>query len=135
MMANPLVHSKSSVRLWGGSVEDYLPLHNKMDISKKYFSDNRHRALTHNMFFIFEVMIPLFGEYIDNSDGKTVSVKDICEYHILEDYGKKFIPNVSDFLQEMEVKSWMANGLGEKPSSQKKLITESGKILKRVLKD
>ncbi len=134
-MANPLVHSKSSVRLWGGSVEDYLPLHNKMDISKKYFSDNRHRALTHNMFFIFEVMIPLFGEYIDNSDGKTVSVKDICEYHILEDYGKKFIPNVSDFLQEMEVKSWMANGLGEKPSSQKKLITESGKILKRVLKD
>ena len=109
-MANPLVHSKSSVRLWGGSVEDYLPLHNKMDISKKYFSDNRHRALTHNMFFIFEVMIPLFGEYIDNSDGKTVSVKDICEYHILEDYGKKFIPNVSDFLQEMEVKSWMANG-------------------------
>jgi len=134
-MANPLVHSKSSVRLWGGNVEDYLPLHNKMDISKKYFSDNRHRALTHNMFFIFEVMIPLFGEYIDNSDGKTVSVKDICEYHILEDYGKKFIPNVSDFLQEMEVKSWMANGLGEKPSSQKKLITESGKILKRVLKD
>lgn len=134
-MANSLVHSKSSVKLWGGSVEDYLPLHNKMDISKKYFSDNRHRALTHNMFFIFEVMIPLFGEYIDNSDGKTVSVKDICEYHILEDYGKKFIPNVSDFLQEMEVKSWMANGLGEKPSSQKKLITESGKILKRVLKD
>jgi hypothetical protein len=134
-MANPLVHSKSSVRLWGGKVEDYLPLHNKMDISKKYFSDNRHRALTHNMFFIFEVMIPLFGEYIDNSDGKTVSVKDICEYHILEDYGKKFIPNVSDFLQEMEIKSWMANGLGEKPSSQKKVITESGKILKRVLKD
>jgi len=134
-MANPLVHSKSSVRLWGGKVEDYLPLHNKMDISKKYFSDNRHRALTHNMFFIFEVMIPLFGEYIDNSDGKTVSVKDICEYHILEDYGKKFIPNVSDFLQEMEIKSWMANGLGEKPSSQKKLITKSGKILKRVLKD
>ncbi len=134
-MANPLIHSKSSVRLWGGKVEDYLPLHNKMDISKKYFSDNRHRALTHNMFFIFEVMIPLFGEYIDNSDGKTVSVKDICEYHILEDYGKKFIPNVSDFLQEMEIKSWMANGLGEKPSSQKKVITESGKILKRVLKD
>jgi hypothetical protein len=134
-MANPLVHSKSSVRLWGGKVEDYLPLHNKMDISKKYFSDNRHRALTHNMFFIFEVMIPLFGEYITNSDNKTISVKDICEYHILEDYGKKFIPNVSDFLQEMEIKSWMANGLGEKPSSQKKVITESGKILKRVLKD
>ena len=82
-MANPIVHSKSSVRLWGGEVEDYLPLHNKMDCSKKYFSDNRHRTLTHNMFFIFEVMIPLFGEYITNSKGKIVSVKDICEYHRL----------------------------------------------------
>ena len=51
-MANPLRHSESSVKLWGGNVEDYLPLHNKMDCSKKYFSDNRHRALTHNMFFI-----------------------------------------------------------------------------------
>ena len=103
-MANPLSHSKSSVRLWGGKEEDYLPLHNKMDCSKKYFSDNRHRALTHNMFFIFEVMIPIFGEYITNSAGKVVSVKDICEYHILEDYGKKFIPNVSDFLNDKKIK-------------------------------
>jgi hypothetical protein len=35
----------------------------------------------------------------------------------------------------MEVKSWMANGLGESPSSQKKIIKESGKIQKRVLID
>lgn len=120
-MANPLIHSRSSVRLWGGVEEDYLLLHNKMDCSKAYFSDNRHRTLTHTMFWIFEVMIPIFGEYIVNSDGKKVSVKDICEYHILEDYGKRFIPNVSDFLNEMEVKSWMANGVGEPPDSQKKL--------------
>lgn len=132
-MANPLKHSQSSVKLWGGKVEDYLPLHNKMDSSKKYFSDNRHRALTHNMFFIFEVMIPIFGEYITNSDGKLVSVKDICEWHILEDFGKKYIPNVSDYLCEMEIKSWMANGIGEPPASQKKVkqITERiNKVIK-----
>ena len=131
-MANPLVHSKSSVKLWGGSVEDYLPLHNKMDCSKKYYTDNRHRALTHNMFFIFEVMIPIFGEYITNSAGKLVSVKDICEYHILEDYGKRFIPNVSDFLDELEIKSWMANGIGEGPSSQKKKKLTSERV-KRIV--
>lgn len=125
-MANPLKHAESSVRLWGGRVEDYLPLHNKLDCSKKYFADHRHRSLTHNLFFVFEVMIPLFGEYIKNSDGKTVSVKDICEYHILEDYNKKFIPNVSDFLNEMTPKSWMANGLGEGPDSRKKINTELG---------
>jgi hypothetical protein len=127
-MANPLIHSKSSVRLWGGVEEDYLPLHNKMDCSKAYFSDNRHRALTHNMFFIFEVMIPLFGEYITNSAGKIVSVKDICEYHILEDYGKKFIPNVSDFLNEMDVKRWMANGIGDPPDSQKKIKHKTERV-------
>lgn len=132
-MANPLIHSKSSVRLWGGVEEDYLPLHNKMDCSKAYFSDNRHRTLTHNMFFIFEVMIPLYGEYITNSAGKRVSVKDICEYHILEDYGKKFIPNVSDFLNEMDVKSWMANGMGDVPDSQKK-IKHATQRVKRMVK-
>jgi hypothetical protein len=132
-MANPLKHSQSSVRLWGGKVEDYLPLHNKMDSSKKYFSDNRHRTLTHNMFFIFEVMIPLFGEYITNSDGKLVSVKDICEWHILEDFGKKYIPNVSDYLSEMEIKSWMANGLGEGPASQKKVKQVTERV-NRVIK-
>ena len=131
-MANPLKHSQSSVRLWGGKVEDYLPLHNKMDSSKKYFSDNRHRALTHNMFFIFEVMIPIFGEYITNSDGKVVSVKDICEWHILEDFGKKYIPNVSDYLSEMEIKSWMANGIGEPPASQKKIKQVTERINKVI---
>ena len=132
-MANPLKHSQSSVKLWGGKVEDYLPLHNKMDSSKKYISDNRHRALTHNMFFIFEVMIPIFGEYITNSSGKVVSVKDICEWHILEDFGKKYIPNVSDYLGEMEIKSWMANGIGEPPASQKKMKIVTERIT-RVIK-
>lgn len=131
-MANPLKHSQSSVKLWGGKVEDYLPLHNKMDSSKKYFSDNRHRALTHNMFFIFEVMIPIFGEYITNSAGKIVSVKDICEWHILEDFGKKYIPNVSDYLSEMEIKSWMANGIGEPPASQKKIKQVTERINKVI---
>lgn len=131
-MANPLKHSQSSVKLWGGKVEDYLPLHNKMDSSKKYFSDNRHRTLTHNMFFIFEVMIPIFGEYITNSDGKLVSVKDICEWHILEDFGKKYIPNVSDYLSEMEIKSWMANGIGEPPASQKKVKQVTERINKVI---
>jgi hypothetical protein len=132
-MANPLKHSQSSVKLWGGKVEDYLPLHNKMDSSKKYFSDNRHRALTHNMFFIFEVMIPIFGEYITNSSDRVVSVKDICEWHILEDFGKKYIPNVSDYLGEMEIKSWMANGIGEPPASQKKMKIVTERIT-RVIK-
>ena len=56
-MANPLKHSISSVKKWGGEIEDYILIHKKLDCSKKYFPDNRHRMITHNMFFIFEVII------------------------------------------------------------------------------
>lgn len=118
-MATPLVHAQSSVKRWKGKPEDYLEIHSKLDCSKKYFPDNRHRMMTHNMFFIFEVIIPLFGEYITNSDGRQVSVKDVCELHILEDYRMKFIPTPQDWLENMQLKPWMNNGLGDVPSSAK----------------
>lgn len=118
-MANPIIHSESSVKRWGGKLEDYLPLHEKMDCSKAWVSDNRHRVLTHTMFWIKEVMIPIFGSYITLEDGKKVSVKDICEQHILEDFKMKFIPTPQDFIQEMEFKKWMQNGNGVCPSAQK----------------
>ena len=62
------------------------------------------------MFWIQEVMVPLFGQTMSNSDGILVSVKDICEQHILEDYRHKFIPTPQDFIQEMEFRPWMQNG-------------------------
>ncbi len=79
-MANAHIHSKSSARRFGGQLEDYLEIHIKMDCSKAYISDNRHRSLTHNSFWIHEVLIPFFGSSITNSDGKKVSVKDICKF-------------------------------------------------------
>lgn len=117
---NPVIHSESSVKRWGGTVEDYLPLHKKLDCSKAYFSDNRHRALTHTMFWINEVMLPLFGDYIKvlkNDKEVLVSVKDICERHILEDY-RNFIPTVQDFLITINMEDWMDNGKKLPPSAQ-----------------
>lgn len=38
-MANPIIHSESSVKRWGGKIEDYLPIHEKMDCSKAWISD------------------------------------------------------------------------------------------------
>jgi hypothetical protein len=118
-MSSPSIHSASSAKRWGGVPEDYLAIHSKMDCSKKYFPDNRHRMLTHNFFFIFEVIIPLYGEQIKNSAGKLVDVKNICEQHILEDYHMKYIPTPQDWLENLQIKSWMNNGLGEPPSSAK----------------
>ena len=126
-MANAHIHSKSSARKFGGIPEDYLNIHIKMDCSKAYVADNRHRALTHNNFWIHEVMIPIFGYTFKNSAGKDVCVKDICEQHILEDFGMRFIPTPQDYLENMEFMDWMQNGIKGHPSSFEK-ISQKGNI-------
>jgi len=126
-MANAWVHAKSSARKFGGTPEDYLNIHIKMDCSKAYVADNRHRALTHTNFWIHEVMIPIFGYVMKNSAGRDVSVKDVCEQHILEDFGMKFIPTAQDYLDHMKFEDWMQNGIKGCPSSFK-LLKEKGNI-------
>jgi len=135
---NPIWHSESAVKQWGGSIEDYLPLHEKMDCSKAWMSDNRHRCLTHTMFWIKEVMVPIFGSYITLENGKKISVKDICERHILEDFKMKFIPTPQDFIQEMDFKPWMQNGNGVCPSAAKlykELVPEESKAPENMIFD
>ena len=46
-------HALSSERIWGGSAEDYLPLHQWFDESKAITADFRHRALRHHAEGIF----------------------------------------------------------------------------------
>lgn len=154
----PLLHAESSARKWGGLPEEYLPIHDFMDSSKAAFSDNRHRALTHNNWFIF-VVEKVFGHTITVTIGnqpcevcqgngkfkgteqggrvfyyacdrclsglvsktRDVSVRDICEQHILEDFGGKYIPTVSDYLSGMEFQPWMNNGIKGMPESQRKI--------------
>lgn len=61
------------------------------------------------------------GASIKNSDGKTVSVRDVGESHCLSDFGGKFIPTPQDYLEEMPLKGWMNNGSGQSPSSFRKI--------------
>jgi len=122
----PIIHAQNSIKRFGGNevdFEKYLKIHEKMDCSKAYFSDNRHRVLTHHFFWINEVMIPIFGSYITLENEKKVSIKDICEQHILEDFRMKFIPTIQDYLQEVPMKKWMQNGEGI-PDSAKMLYPE-----------
>lgn len=121
-MAKPYFHSQSSAKKYGGTWEDYMEIHEFMDSSKAAFPDNRHRALTHNSWFIGTVLPRVFGEiFRRKSDNKIVNTRDIGEQHVLEDYKFKFIPTVQDFLQEMDFLPWMQNGVGEGPSSHKKI--------------
>ena len=47
-MAHPYHHALSSVKKWGGTVEDYLEVHTWFDASKAYCADFRHRAMRHH---------------------------------------------------------------------------------------
>jgi len=118
-MAKPWIHAESSVRRYGGKPEDYIEIHNLMDSSKATICDNRHRALTHNSWFIGVILEKIFGVTITNSDGRKISVRDIGEQHVSEDFRGKFIPSAQDYLQEIEFKKWMNNGIGVPPSFQK----------------
>ena len=122
-MSKPWIHAKNSAKKFGGEPSDYMSIHNLMDSSKGAIGDNRHRALTHNSWFIGAdgPLEKIFGPVIINSDGREVSVRDIGEQHILEDFGMKFIPAAQDYLQEMEIKNWMNNGKEGVPSSFKKI--------------
>lgn len=127
-MAKPWIHAESSARKFGGRPEDYIEIHNLLDSSKGTIADSRHRALTHNAWFLSTILERIFGVTITNSDGRTVSVRDVGEQHVLEDYKKRFIPSAQDFLQEIEVKEWMVAGSGEPPSSYKLYKSQKGVV-------
>lgn len=110
-MGKPHHHANSSAKKFGGKMEDYLEIHVLMDSSKIAFADNRHRTLTHNSWFINHILPKVFGDTITNSEGKMISVIDIGEQHVLEDFAYHFIPTAQDYLSLMDKTPWM-NGQG-----------------------
>jgi hypothetical protein len=158
-MAKPIIHARSSANKFGGEPEDYLEIHDLMDSSKAAFPDNRHRALTHNNWFFF-VVERIFGHEIDltctscghkgrfnqTSPGRSgtcwqcghkqmavASTRDVCEQHVMEDFGNKYIPTVSDYFEGMDFQPWMNNGLGDPPTSHRKLAKEGHTTRRRAI--
>lgn len=104
-MSAPVYHAQTSVRLWGGKIEDYLPIHDWFDATKECYADFRHRALRHHAQGIFECERQ-FGSHITNSDGKVVPVRYIGEQHVREDCGGR-VPSVEDWLGQIPHQPWM----------------------------
>lgn len=130
-MAKPYVHALSSAKKFGGVPEDYLDIHNLLDSSKSTVADSRHRALTHTSWFLSTILERIYGVTIPNSDGRSVSVRDVGEQHVLEDYAGRFIPSAVDFLSEMEMKDWMVRGEGV-PPSHARLVKKTGSRIIRL---
>lgn len=107
-MTHPVFHANTSVKKWGGVVDDYLPIHEWLDATKETFCDFRHRALRHHSQGIFEAERQ-FGVSITNSDGREVPVRYVAEQHIKEDCGG-FVPSVADWLSKIKPSTWMSRG-------------------------
>lgn len=132
-MANPRVHSLSSMKRWKGSIEDYLPIHELLDSPKTCMNNNTGRMMTHNTWFAYTIIPKIFGYNIINSDGKSVDTVDIAMLHIAEDYRMTGVPTPQDFLKHMEVQAWMNNGVKPVPSQEsKEAVTD---LLERLRED
>ncbi len=96
----PHLHAKSSVKKWGGTIHDYLDIHEFIDSSKAHVADMRHRVLLHSSFGIY-IAQRVFGEVRHNSEGRMYAVRDIAEDHVLEDLGT--IPSVERWLANFAI--------------------------------
>src|SRR5229473_2728183 len=76
-------HALSSARKWGGTAEDFLPLHQFFDEpSKLITADFRHRMLRHHAEGIFMLERFCGGPTITISTGRVVPVRFVGEQHV-----------------------------------------------------
>lgn len=111
----PYIHARNSVKRYGGTVEDYIAIHNWFDSTKAAYANFGHRAILHNTFGIF-LAEQLFGTTLTNSDGKIVSVRDVGEDHVKEDCGGR-IPTIEDWVGKLTPEPWML-GRGQRAYAQ-----------------
>jgi len=107
-MAHPYHHALSSVRTWGGAVEDYIPIHDWFDASKQIIADFRHRCLRHHAEGIY-MAETLFGSILALSTVRVIPVRWIGEQHVREDLG--FIPSFADWVKAIRPEPWMGRAM------------------------
>lgn len=107
-MAHPYHHARSSVKKWGGVVEDYLAIHQWFDDSKAILADFRHRALRHHAEGIF-MAERLFGVTLTLSSGRVIPTRWVGEQHVREDLGR--IPSFADWARAIRPEPWMGRPL------------------------
>lgn len=94
------------MKKWGGTTDDYLPIHNWFDETKALIADFRHRALRHHAEGIF-LCEQVFGVTITISTGKQIPTRWVGEQHCMEDFGR--IPSAVDWLRTIKPEGWMVH--------------------------
>ncbi len=105
---HPLLHAKSSVKKFGGVLEDYLFIHEWFDATKAWVGHSEHRLFRHHSEGIFELE-QIFGPTFINNDGKTIYTRYVGEQHVKEDCNN-YIPSAKEWLVALRAKTkpeWM----------------------------
>lgn len=120
-MAQSVIHAQASARHFGGVPDDYIAVHEWIDQFKKLVGDITHRQYLHNTAGPWMAQ-EVFGRTITNSDGKQISVRDICENHVVEDLG--WLPSPADWSACLTCKVWMG-GRRNKFIGREELLNQS----------
>ena len=97
---NIVQHSLISVRKFGGSVNDYVAVHRFLDSTKLYFHHVKHRAVLHNTYGV-DLAVELFGDALETSSGRLVSVRDVAIAHLKEDLSGK-VPTLVEWFGDCD---------------------------------
>mgnify|MGYP001627755541 CR=1 FL=1 len=92
----PIHHAMVSARLFGGTPEDYVALHNAFDMSKAALGDMRHRAALHSVDHGRAVMGLIFPGQIGQA-----TLDALCIQHVNDDQG--FDVTLDNWLSECAV--------------------------------
>jgi hypothetical protein len=106
-MADAYHHAASSAKKWGGTPDDYLPIHRFFDDTKAAWADPRHRLILHNAYGV-ALAVKFFGQTITNSAGRVIPTRWIAEQHVSEDFGR--IPTIQECLEKLVPEDWMIRG-------------------------
>ena len=98
MVGNPIKHTESSTRKFGGK-RGYLSIHNWFDECGVEFLPTRRCVRE------FSCAKRCYGAAITNSEGKAVPVRYVGEQHVKEDLGR--IPTAQDWLMQIKPQRWM----------------------------
>lgn len=101
---NPEALAAQSARRFGGSADEYLPIHAWFLATTAWFEDARHLAMRHHAFGIFEAEAR-FGVALPTGGG-AVPTRIVAEAHVRAVLGR--IPAATDFLRRIKGQPWMA---------------------------
>lgn len=89
-------HAKSSVKKFGGEINDYIKIHDWFDATKGWVCHSKHRLFRHHSEGIFEAE-QVFGSSFINSDGKRVYTRYVGEQHVREDCNG-YVPTAKEWI-------------------------------------